>query len=248
MQTRHDRLLHLERTTREQSLELNEDQIRLFERFSPEFRERHIETRYTGDLVVVDTFFVGTYVLNEYVLPFFEKHKASIMTVLSDIGGEYYGRADRHPYELFLQLEGIEHRTTKVRRPQSNGYVERLHRTLLDEHFWIEGRITLYRIGRADAEGPRHLPASLQPRAHPSVSQHEWPNTVSGLYRRVVKKRKRIKKLLRKLRNSSPRQRRMCQVKTISVLVGHYRVVYEVNDQEITILVLRIDHRKNAYL
>ena len=32
---------------------------RLLERFSPEFRERHIQTRHTGDLVAVDTFFVG---------------------------------------------------------------------------------------------------------------------------------------------------------------------------------------------
>src|SRR5690606_3335276 len=30
------------------------------ERFSPEFRERHIVTKHTGDLVAVDTFFVGT--------------------------------------------------------------------------------------------------------------------------------------------------------------------------------------------
>ncbi len=44
----------------------------------------------------------------------------------------------------FLQLEGIEHRTTKVRRPQSNGFIERLHRTLLDEHFRIKGRTTWY--------------------------------------------------------------------------------------------------------
>ena len=48
--------------------------------------------------------------------------------------------ANRHPCELFLQLEGIGHRRTKVCRPQSNGYVERLHRTLLDEHFRIQGR------------------------------------------------------------------------------------------------------------
>jgi transposase InsO family protein len=41
---------------------------------------------------------------------------------------------------LFLQLEGIEHRRTKVSRPQSNGIVERLHRTLLDEHFRVQGR------------------------------------------------------------------------------------------------------------
>ncbi len=47
---------------------------------------------------------------------------------------------DRHPYELLLQLKGIEHHTTRVRRPWSNGQVERLHRTLLDEHFRIMGR------------------------------------------------------------------------------------------------------------
>ena len=53
---------------------------------------------------------------------------------------EFCGREDRHPYELFLQLEGIEHKKTRVNRPQSNGIVERLHRTLLDEHFRVEGR------------------------------------------------------------------------------------------------------------
>jgi len=30
------------------------------------------------------------------------------------------------------------------RRPESNGFVERLHRTLLDEHFRIQGRKTWY--------------------------------------------------------------------------------------------------------
>jgi transposase InsO family protein len=64
--------------------------------------------------------------------------------VLSDNGREFCGRPDRHPYELFLQLEGIEHRKTKVRRPQSNGIVERFHRTLLDEHFRVEGRRTWF--------------------------------------------------------------------------------------------------------
>lgn len=175
---RHDRLLRLEKTVREQSLKLSDTQIRLLERFSPEFRERHIETRHTGDLVAVDTFFVGVlkgvgrvylqsaidchsryawgrlyttklpvtavHLLNEDVLPFFDQHDAKVTTVLSDNGREFCGRPDRHPYELFLQLEGIEHRTTKVRRPQSNGFVERLHRTLLDEHFRIQGRKKWY--------------------------------------------------------------------------------------------------------
>jgi transposase InsO family protein len=54
--------------------------------------------------------------------------------VLSDNGREFCGRPDRNPYELFLQLEGIAHR----------GVVERLHRTLLDEHFRVEGRRTWF--------------------------------------------------------------------------------------------------------
>ena len=43
-----------------------------------------------------------------------------------------------------MQLEGIEHKRTRVNRPQSNGIVERLHRTLLDEHFRVEGRRTWF--------------------------------------------------------------------------------------------------------
>jgi transposase InsO family protein len=82
--------------------------------------------------------------LDAEVLPTFEAHGASIDAILSDHGREFCGRPDRHPYELFLQLEGIAHRTTKVRRPQSNGIVERLHRTLLDEHFRVEGRRTWF--------------------------------------------------------------------------------------------------------
>lgn len=176
--TKGQRLLRLEKTVRESQIELSEKQISLLERFSPEFRERHIETRHTGDLVAVDTFLVGSlkgvgrvymqsvidchsryawgrlyttklpvtaiHVLNEDVLPFFEKHDCPIETILSDNGREFCGRPDQHPYELFLQLEGIEHRTTRVRRPQSNGFVERLHRTLLDEHFRIAGRSKWY--------------------------------------------------------------------------------------------------------
>lgn len=179
LSTRHDRLFSLERSVREQRLELNEDQVRLLERFSTEFRERHIEVRHTGELVAVDTFYVGTlkgvgkvylqsvidcysryawgrlyttklpvttvHVLNTDVLPFFEQHQARVETILSDNGREFCGRPERHPYELFLQLEDIQHRTTRVRRPQSNGFIERLHRTLLDEHFRIQGRTKWYK-------------------------------------------------------------------------------------------------------
>lgn len=57
--TRHQRLLRLEKHVSGKKIDLTDEQIRLLERFSPEFRERHIETRHTGDLVAVDTFFVG---------------------------------------------------------------------------------------------------------------------------------------------------------------------------------------------
>ena len=176
--TKHERLLRLEARVRGRKLDLSAEQIRLLERYSPEFRERHITTSYTGELVAVDTFFAGTLkgigriylqtvldchsryawarlytsklpltaiqILNNDVLPFFEKHRARVTTVLSDNGREYCGRPDRHPYELFLQLEEIEHRTTKVRRPQSNGFIERFHRTLLEEHLRVQGRTKWY--------------------------------------------------------------------------------------------------------
>ena len=58
--TKHERLLRLEKTTAERTITLTEEQTRVLERFSPEFRERHIEAPYTGALVAVDTFFVGT--------------------------------------------------------------------------------------------------------------------------------------------------------------------------------------------
>lgn len=53
-------------------------------------------------------------ILNNHALPSFEEHAVKVRTILSDNGREYCGRPDRHPYELFLQLEEIEHRTTKV--------------------------------------------------------------------------------------------------------------------------------------
>lgn len=176
--SRHDRLLRLEREQQDRAVTLSDEQVRLLERFSPEFRERQIEVHHTGELVAIDTFFVGSlkgvgkvylqtvidcfsrfafgrlytsklpvtavHVLNNDVLPFFDAHAVRVETVLSDNGREYCGRPDHHPFELFLQLEGIEHRTTRVRRPQSNGFVERLHRTLLDEHFRVAGRTTWY--------------------------------------------------------------------------------------------------------
>jgi transposase InsO family protein len=82
--------------------------------------------------------------LNDRVLPFFEDHHIPILTVLTDRGTEFCGRLDKHPYELYLQLNDIEHRKTKVKSPQTNGICERFHQTVLNEFYRITFRKKLY--------------------------------------------------------------------------------------------------------
>ena len=41
-------------------------------------------------------------------------------------------------------MEDIEHRTTKVRCPCTNGFLERMNRTLLDECLRVQGGTTWY--------------------------------------------------------------------------------------------------------
>ena len=98
-------------------------------------------------------------ILNNHLLPFFEEHGVQVHTILSDNGREYCGRPDKHPYEFFLQLEDIEHRTTQVGGPQSNGYIQRFHRTFLEEHLRIKGRTTRY---ETVAEMQKDLDAYLE--------------------------------------------------------------------------------------
>jgi hypothetical protein len=45
---------------------------------------------------------------------------------------------------MFIALKEIEHRRTKVNCPRTNGFVERFHRTVLDEFFRVKLRTTLY--------------------------------------------------------------------------------------------------------
>ncbi len=63
--------------------------------------------------------------LNDRVLPFFDKHDIPILRVLTDRGTEFCGSLDKHHYELYLQLNEIEHTKTKVKSPQTNGICDR---------------------------------------------------------------------------------------------------------------------------
>jgi len=178
LETRHKRLLRLEREAQQGDLVLTEKQIALLERHSVDFRCRHVESSRPGELLNQDTFYWGTlkgvgkvYVqvvvdtfcslafarvytskmpvtaadlVYNRVLPFYEALGATVGAILTDNGREFCGRLETHPYELLLAMEEIEHRTTKIRSPNTNGFVERMNRTLLDECFRVRGRTTWY--------------------------------------------------------------------------------------------------------
>lgn len=82
-------------------------------------------------------------VLHNDALPFYRKHKITVSAILTDNGREFCGK-DSHPYELYLELNDIKHRRTKVRSPQTNGFVERFNRTILDEFFRKAFRTKFY--------------------------------------------------------------------------------------------------------
>lgn len=83
--------------------------------------------------------------LNDKVLPYYDELLIHILRVLTDNGTEYCGRVEAHPYELFLHLNSIEHTRTRVRRPQTNGSVERLNQIIQDEFYAVAFRKKLYR-------------------------------------------------------------------------------------------------------
>ncbi len=82
-------------------------------------------------------------VVHNDVMPFYQAHDLTIGAILTDNGREFCG-TETHPYELYLSLNEIEHRRTKVRSPQTNGFIERFNRTVLDEFFRIVFRTTFY--------------------------------------------------------------------------------------------------------
>ncbi len=82
--------------------------------------------------------------LNDRVIPFFEKEKIKLHRILTDRGTEYCGKPQDHAYQLYLGIEDIDHSKTKVRHPQTNGICERFHRTMQDECYNILFRKKLY--------------------------------------------------------------------------------------------------------
>lgn len=82
--------------------------------------------------------------LNDLVVPFFDGFGIPLLRVLTDRGIEYCGNPEHHEYELYLALEDIDHTRTKAKSPQTNGIVERLHKTMLNEFYRIVFRKKIY--------------------------------------------------------------------------------------------------------
>lgn len=83
--------------------------------------------------------------LNDKVLPFYEKQGIDLLHILTDRGTEYCGKPENHAYQLYIGIENIDHTKTKVRSPQTNGICERFHRTMKQEFYDIAFRKRLYR-------------------------------------------------------------------------------------------------------
>ena len=66
-------------------------------------------------------------------MPVFDAQAVKLCRVLTDRGTEYCGNPERHEDERYLAVEDIDHSRTKTKSPQTNGIVERFHKTALDE-------------------------------------------------------------------------------------------------------------------
>lgn len=82
--------------------------------------------------------------LNDKVLPFFESKGIPLIRILTDRGTEYCGKPENHAYQLYLGIENIDHTKTKAYSPQTNGIVERFHKTMQEECYHILFRKKLY--------------------------------------------------------------------------------------------------------
>lgn len=86
--------------------------------------------------------------LHNDALPFYQARGIPVAAVLTDNGREFCG-TPTHPFELYLALNDLQHKRTKVRHPQTNGFVERFHRTVKEEFFEVALRETFYESAEA---------------------------------------------------------------------------------------------------
>ena len=98
----------------------------------------------SGIRLLIDGIEITPPMLNDRVIPFFDSKEIPVLRVLTDRGSEYCGNREHHEYELYLDLEDIDHTKTKAKSPQTNGICERFHKTILSEFYQFAFRKKIY--------------------------------------------------------------------------------------------------------
>lgn len=162
LQTRFERLVVLEQHSAETAGLLTERTRRHLLR-AQGHKPRHVQASIPGELVCIDTFYIGKLkgvgkvwqytacdaatsfgvarlitgnwsakksaaFLQEAVIPVFNGLGLNVQRVLTDRGREYFGAFDN-----LCAARGIRHTRTKARHAWTNGFVERLQGTILNE-------------------------------------------------------------------------------------------------------------------
>lgn len=99
---------------------------------------------YTPKLYDRKNALVAADLLNDEVVAFHEQHGIRLLRILTDRGSEYCGNREHHEYQLYLEIEDIDHSKTQARSPQTNGICERFHKTVLNEFYRIAFRKKVY--------------------------------------------------------------------------------------------------------
>jgi transposase InsO family protein len=134
-------------------------------------------------------------ILNDRVLPFFEDQKIPVMRILTDRGTEYCGSLDKHPFQLYLQLNDIDHTKTKAKSPQSNGICERFHQTVLNEFYRIAFRKKIYsNLETLQADLDEYLHRYNNERTHQGKRCKGWTPMVTFAEGKKIFNEKNIEK------------------------------------------------------
>jgi len=80
---------------------------------------------------------------NDVLTYYMEREFLPLTTILTDNVRDFRGK-DIHPYEIYLELNDIERRQTKVHMTQTNHILECLNGTVLDEFFRTAFRTRFY--------------------------------------------------------------------------------------------------------
>jgi hypothetical protein len=105
--------------------------------------------------------------VNDRIGPFYDAHQVKLCRVLTDRGTEDCGNPEHHEYELYLAVEDIDRSRTKAKRPQTNGIVERFHKTVLDEFYRVAFRKKVYgSIGGLQHDLDGWIRSSNEERSH----------------------------------------------------------------------------------